>query len=88
MGNAVVNGTVTVGYEYALHLPNGNVWMYSDLTPHAVPYRKLVGIPHNMSQLLIPIDIITAARLHLIKPGDDSGLGDEQWAWLRLIGLT
>ena len=73
---------------YALFLPS-EVWTFDDLHPASAPVKcspPQFYIPSGT--LCIPLDLITAARLHFIKPGDDSGLEETQWAWIKLIGLT
>lgn len=80
--------TATLDVVYHLYLPNNVVWEFEQLMDGERPSAKnrspwLVG-----NRVVVPVDLITAARLHLIKPGDDSGIGDVQWAWIRLIGLT
>jgi hypothetical protein len=86
----VANATVVTNIDvaYLLYLPNNVIWEFNSLTVGATPtYRG--HTPWQISgRLEVPVDLITAARLRFIKPGDDSGLSDEQWAWIRLIGLT
>jgi hypothetical protein len=83
---------VVIKVKYALFLPGGACWVFNHLD-----YRgpgSQVRFPNTNSMywepdtVYIPIDLITAAQLRLIEPGDDSGLGEEQWAWLKLIGLV
>jgi hypothetical protein len=88
VANIPLTNPITVDVDYVLHLPNGNVWVYDQLRPGIGPKLKTQGAAWYGSTIQIPLDLITAARLRLIKPGDDSGLTDEQWAWIRLIGLT
>lgn len=70
--------------EARLYESLGGPYDYWDIPyePRSYPYCTDSGA------LLIPVDLISAARLKLIKPGDNSGLGEEQWAWLKLIGLV
>lgn len=88
MANLQVNVTSSLDVEYLLHLPNGQLWVYDRLALSEYPKMKTTGSAWYSSGIQIPVDLITAARLRLIRPGDDSGLTDEQWAWIRLIGLT
>ena len=76
-----------IPYEYVLHVPAGT-WVFNDLYPNAMPHIKTAGTYFPADKICISVDMITAARLRLIKPGDDSGVSDEQWAWLKLLGLT
>lgn len=80
--------TATIDVIYHLYLPNNVVWEFDQLMDREPPRSKMRSPWLTGNHMIIPIDMITAARLHLIKPGDDSGIGDEQWAWIRLIGLT
>ena len=79
---------VTVDVIYHLYLPNTVVWEFDQLMDNEQPISKGRSPWLTGNRVVIPIDLITAARLHLIRPGDDSGIGLEQWAWIRLIGLT
>lgn len=87
MANAVLTGGFSITVEYLLFLPGNRIWLFTELVPGALPKDKFAVI-YSGGNIRVPIDLITAARLHLIHPGDDSGVGDEQWAWLKLIGLT
>lgn len=87
MADLSLTTNIALKTEYILFLPGGKAWAFNELTPDAYPKDKF-AVLYAVNAIRIPIDLITAARLRLIKPGDDSGVGDEQWAWLRLIGLT
>lgn len=79
---------VTVRAVYVLFLPDKIVTL-DDLQEGA--YQSVFSYGSfwmDAAKLYVPIDLITAARLKIIRPGDSSGLGDEQWAWMKLIGLT
>lgn len=65
-----------------LHTPSGKRY-YDALEPWGT-YVTYV----DSDAIIVPLDLITAARIGLIRPGDDSGIGEEQWAWLKLIGLV
>lgn len=86
MANPTISVVASLNVKYRLYLPSG-VWEYDDLRAGAYPVNKNAGTWH-FDGVIIPVDLITAARLRLIQPGDDSGIGEEQWAWIRLIGLT
>lgn len=77
----------TIQIEYVLYVPSGT-WIFTDLVSNTVPFTKTVGTYMPVDRIVIPIDLLTAARLRLIHPGDDSGVTDEQWAWIKLLGLT
>lgn len=82
-----VSITHNLQYKYALFVPNG-VWLFEELAPGVQPSLKGSSPYYPYNEIVIPVDLITAARLRLIKPGDESGVTDEQWAWLKLLGLT
>lgn len=84
----VNSGSSSVSVVYHLHLPKGVVWEFDSLRDRTIPTNKMTPSWQFSGGIVIPVDLITAARLHMIRPGDDSGLSDEQWAWIRLIGLT
>lgn len=85
--NVKIDANSVVEYRYILHVPNG-VWLFQDLQHGAIPSMKASANYYPYNEIVVPVDLITAARLRLIKPGDDSGVTDEQWAWLKLLGLT
>jgi hypothetical protein len=81
--------THTTRVSYVLYLPHGIRWVFDDLEEGAYPTVFSRGaFFHDAQRIYIPVDLLTAARLGLIKRGDDSGIGEEQWAWMNLIGLT
>lgn len=81
-----MSATVTV--LYVLYLPT-DIRVYDELSENAAYQRHHYGgFWMDTTKIYIPIDLITAARLKLIAPHDDSGIGEEQWAWMKLIGLT
>lgn len=81
--------TGTIEVKYILHIPAG-IWIFDELVEGAFSYAKWPPGAYLTStdQIYVPIDLMTAARLHLIKPGDDSGVGDLQWAWISLFTAT
>lgn len=80
--------SVKLQAEYVLYLP-AHIRVFDNLEVNA-PYRtyNYGSFWMDTATLYVPLDLITAARLKLIKPYDDSGIGEEQWAWMKLIGLT
>ena len=81
-----MSATVTV--VYVLYLPEV-IRVYDQLAERSTCQEYQYGsFWMDSTKMYIPLDLITAARLKLIKPFDDSGIGEEQWAWLKLIGLV
>ena len=80
--------SATVSILYVLFLPT-QIRVYESLNENTTwdTYSASNFWP-DTTKIYVPIDLITAARLKLIKPHDESGIGDEQWAWMKLIGLT
>lgn len=79
--------SATVSVLYTLYLPD-KLWVMDKLEPYA-PYTVFNhgSFYADTTKIYVPVDLITAARLKIIQPGDDSGIGEEQWAWMKLIGL-
>lgn len=80
--------SATVTALYVLYLPK-KIWVMENLSElTSREWFNYGSFWMDSTKMYIPIDLITAARLKIITPGDDSGIGDEQWAWMKLIGLT
>ena len=85
----MANINVSINAVYALFLPDGRGWELTGLHPGATRIRNFHGSPTcSPDEIVVPVDLITAARLRIIQPGDDSGIDDHTWAWLKMLSLT
>lgn len=74
---------------YIVVFPNGDVWGYfglQDLEPHSRAVWRTWHIAGD--EIVIPVDLVTAVNLGIVRQEQKPPVPDIFWAWLKLTNMV